>query len=52
LLYCSIQFCWFFLSFTFKYFSCKIYIKHTHSQLFPLREIQTLHSYKKRLILE
>jgi hypothetical protein len=45
LLHCSIQFCWYFLSFTFKYFSYTIYVKHTHSPLFPQCEIQTSHLY-------
>lgn len=52
LLYRSIQFCRHFLSFTFRYFSCKIYFKHTHSNLLPQCQIQTSHSYKKRLILQ
>jgi hypothetical protein len=42
LLYCSIQFCWHFLSFTFKHISCTVYFKHTQSPLLPQCEIQYL----------
>jgi len=52
LLYRSIQFCRHFLSFTFRYFSCTIYFKHTHSHLLPQCEIQTSNSYKKLLIVQ
>ena len=50
LLYLSIQFCWYTLSFTFKYFSCAIYFKHTHSNLLPQSETQN--SLIRQLIVE